>query len=273
MICNSCGKEFGSGVSCQHCGIDRVEGLGSFVGLHPNSDDILSKNGGKTPGGISVTGGGNVMCFSCGEIIPKDARFCPYCRKEQIVICPSCGFRYSAKFPNCYKCGTNREQFMSGKEIVRKPQEHIRLEEEEEFLRKKQEEAERLQILMVERERIEAQKRIDAEVRKQKETESAELQNNEIVWFSNYISQHKSELLEKQKQIKRDNEVPKLPYLITLAISVLATAASCSLLGTELWGVFLLCVILGFIACIIAGVSMNRAEKKSIDSFLFEEYY
>ena len=116
MKCNRCGNEFGEGLICQHCGIDRVEGLGSYKGLDP-----FTIKGGKlgpgstTAGGISVSNTNSMLCFSCGEIIPGEAEYCPFCQKEQYVKCPNCGFRYLAQYPSCYKCGTNRESYLREK--------------------------------------------------------------------------------------------------------------------------------------------------------------
>ncbi len=132
MRCNHCGKDFGDGLKCQHCGIDRVEGLGSFNGFDPDTQggSPLSP-GSTTPGGISVVDPKNMLCFSCGEVIPGDAEYCPYCKVSQYVICPKCGFRYLSKYPNCYKCGTNKDDYLRQKEAEEKEREKRRREQEE----------------------------------------------------------------------------------------------------------------------------------------------
>ena len=33
MRCSKCGKEFGTGTHCQHCGVDRVTGLANYNGF------------------------------------------------------------------------------------------------------------------------------------------------------------------------------------------------------------------------------------------------
>lgn len=124
MLCNHCGKEFGEGITCQFCGTDRVEALGTFGGFHPNSKGSGSmKQGITTPGGISVTNSDKMLCFCCGEIIPGVAKFCPYCKAEQYVVCPKCGIRYLAQYPSCYECGTEREKYLIEQEVEKKKRE------------------------------------------------------------------------------------------------------------------------------------------------------
>ena len=153
MKCNKCGADFGEGLYCQHCGIDRVEGLGSFHGLHPNAEASSDQtHGSTTPGGISISRTDSMLCFSCGEIIPGEAEYCPYCKISQYVICPKCGLRYLAQYPNCYKCGTNRNDYLKQQENeqeerrrkeaeARRKAEETRREEEEK--RRREEEARR----------------------------------------------------------------------------------------------------------------------------------
>lgn len=102
MKCNHCGYEFGDGLTCQHCGIDRVEGLGSYASgnsgaSNSSSGDTISSSGNP----------GTMLCFKCGEVIPSDSAFCPYCGASLYVECPSCGSKYSSQYPNCPHCGTN----------------------------------------------------------------------------------------------------------------------------------------------------------------------
>ena len=153
MKCNKCGADFGEGLYCQYCGIDRVEGLGSFHGLHPNAEASSDQTyGSTTPGGISISRTDSMLCFSCGEIIPGEAEYCPYCKISQYVICPKCGLRYLAQYPNCYKCGTNRNDYLKQQENeqeerrrkeaeARRKAEETRREEEEK--RRREEEARR----------------------------------------------------------------------------------------------------------------------------------
>lgn len=108
MICNKCGREFGSGIKCQYCGIDRVEGL-AFSGNKDAETLGVKTNIIETNNTCPQS-----VCFQCGEIIPASSTFCPFCGKQQIIECPKCKYRYPAKFPICSNCGTNREEFLNG---------------------------------------------------------------------------------------------------------------------------------------------------------------
>ena len=108
MKCANCGKDFGNGVNCQYCGIDRVSGLANYNGYkNPeggNSYDS-SSHGGYTSSPKTT------VCYACSEIIPADAEYCPYCRKKLYETCPKCRKTYSSQFENCPKCGTNKVQY------------------------------------------------------------------------------------------------------------------------------------------------------------------
>lgn len=123
MKCNHCGKEFGDGLNCQYCGIDRVEGLGSLIGFDPGSGvGPKKKNGGSVEDKF-------ILCYNCEQVIPSDSEYCPYCQKAQYVICPKCGFRYLAQYPSCYKCGTNREQYFSDQKAQEEKERMLRAEQ------------------------------------------------------------------------------------------------------------------------------------------------
>lgn len=108
MKCSKCGKEFGEGVNCQNCGVDRVTGLANYSsygtsdyqGTNTSHYDSSYNSSTKT-----------MVCYACGEIIPSDSEYCPYCRKKLYVKCPKCGNTYSSQFPACNMCGTNRSQY------------------------------------------------------------------------------------------------------------------------------------------------------------------
>lgn len=108
MKCSVCGKEFGEGTNCQYCGVDRVTGLANF-GSYGTSD----YQGTNTPHYNSSYNYSpkTMACYSCGEIIPLNSEYCPYCSKELYVTCPKCGHKYSSQFPACNKCGTNRVDY------------------------------------------------------------------------------------------------------------------------------------------------------------------
>ena len=134
MKCSNCGKEFGEGINCQYCGIDRVTGLGNYSGYeNPNwnndfdSSDYIKTDSTKT-----------TVCYACKEIIPADSLFCPYCRKKLWVKCPNCGHEYSSQYPNCNQCGTNLNQYLKEEE----EKERIKKEKEAEEKRIEQEKKE-----------------------------------------------------------------------------------------------------------------------------------
>lgn len=109
MKCSVCSKEFGTGTHCQHCGVDRVTGLANYSGFDNHSRSTnhhYTDNAGQSSNNITA-------CYSCGEIIPSDAEYCPYCRKKLYEECPKCGKTYSSQFDNCPKCGTNKVQYYS----------------------------------------------------------------------------------------------------------------------------------------------------------------
>jgi len=144
MKCSRCGKEFGAGTNCQHCGIDRVTGLANYSGY----DGSAGRNGDDPSfnGGYAAK---TTVCFSCGEIIPADSKFCPHCSISLYVTCPKCGHKYSSQFPACNKCGTNRSQYLKEKrerefqekieEQNRAFQEHIMLTKKGIYLKEAQE--------------------------------------------------------------------------------------------------------------------------------------
>lgn len=117
MKCSICGKEFGEGVNCQNCGVDRVTGLANYSG-HGTSD----YQGAKTSHYDSSYNSSpkTMVCHACGEIIPSNSEYCPYCSKELYVKCPKCGNTYSSQFPACNQCGTNRQHYLKEQKINQK---------------------------------------------------------------------------------------------------------------------------------------------------------
>ena len=109
MKCSSCGKEFGAGTHCQHCGVDRVTGLANYNGYN-NSGDNSGYNSSNYGGSPKTT-----VCYACNEIIPLGATYCPVCGKKLLVTCPNCGHEYSSLYPVCSKCGTNRKEYSERK--------------------------------------------------------------------------------------------------------------------------------------------------------------
>ena len=107
MKCSKCGNEFGSGVNCQNCGVDRVTGLANYSGY----DNHIGNGHHSSSDKMEYVPNRTTACYACGEIIPSDAEYCPYCRKNMYVNCPKCGEKYSSQYDNCPKCGTNRIQY------------------------------------------------------------------------------------------------------------------------------------------------------------------
>lgn len=281
MRCNHCGKDFGDGLKCQHCGIDRVEGLGSFNGFNPDTmgSSPLS-SGSTTPGGISVTDSKNMLCYSCGEIIPADSEYCPYCQVSQYVYCPKCGYRHLAQYPSCYKCGTNREQYLKQKEEEKREQEIRRKREEEErrkaeerrreeeLRRRREEEAERRRVEAIRRAKAEETARKADERRRQAAAEAVHMQNVEYHWFADYIRQNKERLLEKQKKLNKRG----IGSIITLVISVIATFSSMAFLDTEFWWLMLVVIGIGVVSCIIAFSTANSEDYHTIEYYILKQY-
>ena len=128
MKCSKCGREFGNGANCQYCGIDRVTGLGNFSGYNSPSGSYEPHYSSSNNGGYASN---TMVCYACGEIIPSNSEYCPYCSKELYVNCPKCGNTYSSQFPACNKCGTNRNQYLKEEKEreQRKAKEQARLEQ------------------------------------------------------------------------------------------------------------------------------------------------
>lgn len=108
MKCSSCGREFGEGINCQYCGVDRVTGLGNYSGY-----DTSDYHGANTSHYNSSYNSSpkTMVCYACGEIIPINSEYCPYCRKKLYETCPQCGNTYSSQYHSCNKCGTNRADY------------------------------------------------------------------------------------------------------------------------------------------------------------------
>lgn len=54
----------------------------------------------------------SMICYACGEVIPAESKFCPYCSTSLWVQCPKCGKTYSSQYPACNQCGTNRKTYL-----------------------------------------------------------------------------------------------------------------------------------------------------------------
>ena len=134
MKCSVCGKEFGNNENCQYCGVDKVRGLANYNGYCENGNQ-----GANNPQNGVQYNPSMIACYSCGEIIPANSKFCPYCSKQLYVTCPKCGNTYSSQFPACNKCGINRDSYYKQQEAERQR----KLREEKEREREQREQRER----------------------------------------------------------------------------------------------------------------------------------
>ena len=108
MKCAVCGKEFGNGSNCKNCGTDRVTGLANYSGYDGHTGNVYHRS----TDNMEYVSNKTTACYACGEIIPADAEYCPYCRKKLYEDCPKCGKTYSSQYDNCPKCGTNLKQYL-----------------------------------------------------------------------------------------------------------------------------------------------------------------
>ena len=54
-----------------------------------------------------------MICYKCGNDIPSDSEYCPFCGIKLFVTCPKCGHTHSSQYPICNKCGTNRANYIA----------------------------------------------------------------------------------------------------------------------------------------------------------------
>ena len=88
-----------------------------------------------------------MICYKCGNDIPSDSEYCPFCGIKLFVTCPKCGHTHSSQYPICNKCGTNRADYVA---------EQQRLKEEE--LRREKQRIEEQRIIEEEQKRIAAER-------------------------------------------------------------------------------------------------------------------
>lgn len=88
-----------------------------------------------------------MICYKCGNDIPSDSEYCPFCGIKLFVTCPKCGHIHSSQYPICNKCGTNRANYEA---------ELQRLKEEE--LRREKQRIEEQRIIEEEQKRIAAER-------------------------------------------------------------------------------------------------------------------
>lgn len=127
-FCSKCGHEISAGSEfCTYCGTrvihnnDPVASGARYEHIQVEDQDIDGKAiwEGNTPLSSSLSPKNlgrqapyQMTCYKCGSLIPADSIYCPVCQVQLFVDCPKCGNRYSAQYPSCNKCGTNREAFL-----------------------------------------------------------------------------------------------------------------------------------------------------------------
>lgn len=169
MKCNHCGNEFGKGNVCQHCGTDKVTALGEFSGYSVPENKGNAQIAPAAPVSSSIPPYSSMICWKCGEVIPGDSKYCPVCQTQLFVICPQCGYKYSAKYHNCSQCGTNREDYMKAQELAalaKQLEEKKRRDEEEQ--KKKLEELRQKKMEELRQIKLEEERKIKIEEEQQK---------------------------------------------------------------------------------------------------------
>lgn len=166
MICNICHKEFGNGVACQHCGIDRVAALGNYQGYSPHANDV-NKDLPRTQSPVEpprnfVKDVDFIVCYSCAEVIPGNSEYCPKCGRSLYHVCPHCKKKYSSQYSICQYCGTNRVDFYAQEEKIRRArQERERIQAEKE----RQERLRQAELIEAEKKQKELQNKLNNQVK------------------------------------------------------------------------------------------------------------
>lgn len=147
MKCSVCGKEFGDGSNCQNCGVDRFTGLGNYRGYNVPINTVMEdeeyvpyteQRQQLVTKQYQTVNVGSIVCYACGEVIPDNSKFCPYCSTELYVKCPKCGQTYSSQYPACNQCGTNREKYNKERERARLVKTKLEQAEREQEERRRQ---------------------------------------------------------------------------------------------------------------------------------------
>lgn len=193
MKCSNCGKEFGDGMACQNCGIDRVTAFAKYDGYSKPSRKNVQKEADEgevdkpkeetAPIKLEL---GDIMpqsirgvCPYCGEIFDKGDEFCPECGKKLFQQCPKCQHVYSSKSKYCPKCGTQRESYLEDLEEKKRKKaeaEKRRLEREKERQAKERERQEEER-----KRRLAEQRKLNAIKREERNRKFRELED-ETYW-------------------------------------------------------------------------------------------
>uniref|UniRef100_UPI0040569D65 SPFH domain-containing protein n=1 Tax=Candidatus Electronema sp. TaxID=2698783 RepID=UPI0040569D65 len=82
--------------------------LGMGMGLMmPGLFAATSASGASTGSASASSAASSVQCSDCGNRIPADARFCPLCGHQQIILmqCANCGTNLTPEAKFCSRCG------------------------------------------------------------------------------------------------------------------------------------------------------------------------
>ncbi len=82
-------------------------GAGIGMGMGMMMPAMFSANAGRQESGQAAGSSQQITCPDCQNMIPADARFCPLCGHQQVVLsqCVNCGKNLSPNAKFCSKCG------------------------------------------------------------------------------------------------------------------------------------------------------------------------
>ncbi len=82
-------------------------GAGLGLGMGMMMPAMFASGGGGQPAAHATPAGGGIVCPDCQNRIPADARFCPLCGHQQLVLsqCANCGKNLAPNAKFCSKCG------------------------------------------------------------------------------------------------------------------------------------------------------------------------
>ena len=135
----------------------------------------------------------SIVCYNCGEIIPADSKYCPYCSTSLYVTCPKCRHEYSSQYPACSQCGTNRNDY---------------IEKQKELAEAERERKQRLEIIVSRIKEKQQQKEQTPEGREELRREKEVLDSYREKWSKERIEREKRmrEAAEKAEKNRQERE-------------------------------------------------------------------